>query len=216
VRAICYQGELVAIATRRRVFLAPRIAGLPEGDPELRFVAAMCLYSRDIDEGEVPAPYGDEDAELYARCVLIPDHSFEIHAAERDENLASRFGVPVEQVAAKRRDLGTHQTCCDAAPGVSASRGGQNCRCGTYKGRKSKQGGSMGSINRIVLTGGLTRDPELRETPGGASVTTLRLAFSTLRKIDGEWRERSNYIDASSSGACARRTPPRISQRDDR
>jgi single-strand DNA-binding protein len=61
----------------------------------------------------------------------------------------------------------------------------------------------MGNINRIVLTGGLTRDPELRETPAGASVTTLRLAFSTLRKVDGEWQERSNYIDVEVWGVLA-------------
>lgn len=61
----------------------------------------------------------------------------------------------------------------------------------------------MGNINRIVLTGGLARDPELRETPSGTSVTTLRLAFSTLRKVDGEWQERSNYIDVELWGLHA-------------
>jgi hypothetical protein len=105
VRAISYQGELVAIATRRRVFLAPRIAELPEGDPERRFVAAMCLYSRDVDDGEVPGPYSDREAGLYARCVLIPDESFEAHAVDADERLAKRFGVPVDQVVAKRCDI---------------------------------------------------------------------------------------------------------------
>jgi single-strand DNA-binding protein len=61
----------------------------------------------------------------------------------------------------------------------------------------------MGSINRIVLTGGLARDPELRETPGGTPVTTLRLAFTTLRKVDGEWQERSNYVDVELWGLHA-------------
>jgi hypothetical protein len=124
VRAICYQGELVAVATCRRVFLAPRIAQLPEGDPELRFVAAMCLYSRDVDEGEVPGPYSDEDAELYARCVLIPDDSFEAHASRRDKDVASRFGVPVDQVGAKRRDVGTHDASCGAAHRGRRKKGG--------------------------------------------------------------------------------------------
>lgn len=35
----------MAVATRSRVYLAPRIDALGPGDPELRFVAAMCLYS---------------------------------------------------------------------------------------------------------------------------------------------------------------------------
>ena len=38
------------------------------------------------------------------------------------------------------------------------------------------------NINRVVLTGNLTRDPELRSTPSGTSVCSLRLAFNTRRK----------------------------------
>jgi hypothetical protein len=112
VRAISYRGELVAIATRARVYLAPTVAELARGDPKLRFVAAMCLYSRDVDEGEVPGPYSDEYAELYARCVLIPDESFVAHAAEPDECLAGRFGVPFDEVAAKRRDIAAYGGPC--------------------------------------------------------------------------------------------------------
>lgn len=106
VKAISYRGELVVVATRTRVYLAPRIDALAPGDPELRFVAAMCLYSRDVDEGRVPGPFTSSDAELYARCVLVPDGEFERHAHERNGELARRYGVPVEQIAAKRRDIG--------------------------------------------------------------------------------------------------------------
>jgi hypothetical protein len=65
----------------------------------------MCLYSRDVDEGEVPDPYSDYAAELYARCVLLPDDEFERHVRESDGELAGRFSVPVEQVAQKRREI---------------------------------------------------------------------------------------------------------------
>jgi single-strand DNA-binding protein len=68
---------------------------------------------------------------------------------------------------------------------------------------ENPKGGWMGSINRIVLSGGLTRDPELRETPGGTSVATLRVAFATLRKVDGQWQERPNYIDVELWGLHA-------------
>jgi hypothetical protein len=110
VRAITYAGEVVAIATPARIHLAPEIAALPRGDPRLRFVAVMCLYSRDVDMDELAGPYRSEDAELYARCVLLQDEEFELHRQERDDRLAARFRVPVEQVRAKRIDIATPLT----------------------------------------------------------------------------------------------------------
>ena len=38
------------------------------------------------------------------------------------------------------------------------------------------------NINRVVLTGNLTRDPELRSLPSGMSVCSLRVACNTRRK----------------------------------
>ena len=43
------------------------------------------------------------------------------------------------------------------------------------------------NINRVILTGNLTRDPELRSTPSGTSVCSLRLAVNSRRK-DSERR----------------------------
>jgi single-strand DNA-binding protein len=66
------------------------------------------------------------------------------------------------------------------------------------------------NINRVTLTGNLTRDPELRALPSGASVCGLRVACSTRRKnsASGEWEDRPNYFDVSVWGApgenCAR------------
>jgi hypothetical protein len=105
MRAITYGGQLVAVVTGASVHLAPQISELPAGHPRLRLVAAMCLYSGDVDQGEVPGPYTDWAAELYARCLLIPDDEFERFAPEADEELALRFSVPIEQVGEKRRDL---------------------------------------------------------------------------------------------------------------
>ena len=107
MRAITYAGELVAIATRARVHLAPEVAALPCADPKLRFVAAMCLYSRDVDSGQLAGPYRSGDAELYGRCVLLPDDEFKLHQHEPDGRLAARFRVPIEQVRAKRIDIRT-------------------------------------------------------------------------------------------------------------
>jgi single-strand DNA-binding protein len=60
----------------------------------------------------------------------------------------------------------------------------------------------MANINRVVLVGNLTKDPELRHTPGGAAVCSLRLAVNTRRKDagTGEWTEKPNYFDVTVWG----------------
>jgi single-strand DNA-binding protein len=59
------------------------------------------------------------------------------------------------------------------------------------------------NINRVVMTGNLTRDPELRSTPGGSSVCKLRIACNTRRKNGqtGEWEEKPNFFDVTVWGA---------------
>ena len=58
------------------------------------------------------------------------------------------------------------------------------------------------NINRVVLTGNLTRDPELRTTPSGTSVCSLRLACNTRRKdASGQWVDKPNYFDVTVWGA---------------
>ena len=104
MRAIFYRGDLMAVAATEQVYLDPDVAALAQGNPLARFVAVMCLYSHDVDAGEVPGPYSDELAELYARCVLIPDDDFSAHAQEDDEELADRYRVPLEQIRAKRAE----------------------------------------------------------------------------------------------------------------
>src|SRR4051812_708079 len=66
------------------------------------------------------------------------------------------------------------------------------------------------NINRVVLTGNLTRDPELRSLPSGMSLCKLRVACNTRRKNNatGEWEDKPNYFDVTVWGAqgenCAR------------
>ena len=58
------------------------------------------------------------------------------------------------------------------------------------------------NINRVVLTGNLTRDPELRTTPSGTSVCGLRIACNTRRKdASGQWVDKPNYFDVTVFGA---------------
>ncbi len=62
----------------------------------------------------------------------------------------------------------------------------------------------MFTINRVVLIGRLTRDPELRSTPSGTAVCGLRIACnSSHREPGGDYVERPNYFDVSVFGAPA-------------
>ena len=58
------------------------------------------------------------------------------------------------------------------------------------------------NINRVILTGNLTRDPELRSLPSGMSVCSLRIASNTRRKDgqSGEWVDKPNYFDVTIWG----------------
>lgn len=59
------------------------------------------------------------------------------------------------------------------------------------------------NVNVVVITGNLTRDPELRHTPGGSSVCKLRVAVNSRRKDGqtGEWVDKPNYFDVTVWGA---------------
>jgi single-strand DNA-binding protein len=60
----------------------------------------------------------------------------------------------------------------------------------------------MANINRVVLVGNLTKDPELRHTPSGTAVCKLRLAVNTRQKdqASGEWGDKPNYFDVTVWG----------------
>jgi single-strand DNA-binding protein len=65
------------------------------------------------------------------------------------------------------------------------------------------------NINRVVLTGNLTRDPELRSLQSGTSVCSLRIASNSRRReSSGEWVDKPNYFSVTVWGAqgenCAR------------
>jgi single-strand DNA-binding protein len=58
------------------------------------------------------------------------------------------------------------------------------------------------NINRVVLTGNLTRDPVLRETSSGTAVCGLRIASNTRRKTSGgDWVDKPNYFSVTVWGA---------------
>ena len=55
----------------------------------------------------------------------------------------------------------------------------------------------------MIITGNLTRDPELRSLPSGTSVCKLRVAVNSRRKdsASGEWVDKPNYFDVTVWGA---------------
>lgn len=61
------------------------------------------------------------------------------------------------------------------------------------------------SINRVVISGNLTRDPELRATGSGMSVLKMGVAVNDRRKNQqtGEWEEVPNFVDVTVFGARA-------------
>jgi single-strand DNA-binding protein len=59
-----------------------------------------------------------------------------------------------------------------------------------------------GNINRVIITGNLTRDPELSALPSGGSVCSLRVACNGRRKNQetGAWEDQPNYFDVTVWG----------------
>jgi single-strand DNA-binding protein len=58
------------------------------------------------------------------------------------------------------------------------------------------------NINRVVLVGNLTRDPEMKHLPSGTALCSLRIAVNTRRKDEsGQWTDKPNYFDVSVWGA---------------
>jgi len=58
------------------------------------------------------------------------------------------------------------------------------------------------SINRVTLTGNLTRDPELKQA-GSTSVCELGVAVNNRKKVKGEWTDHASFLDVVTFGAMA-------------
>jgi single-strand DNA-binding protein len=58
-------------------------------------------------------------------------------------------------------------------------------------------------VNVVVITGNLTRDPELRHIGSGTAICELRVAVNSRRKDgqSGEWVDKPNYFDVTVWGA---------------
>lgn len=61
------------------------------------------------------------------------------------------------------------------------------------------------SINKVIVTGNLTREPELRALPSGTAVLNFSLAVNDRRKNNqtGEWEDHPNFVDCVMFGTRA-------------
>jgi single-strand DNA-binding protein len=61
------------------------------------------------------------------------------------------------------------------------------------------------SINKVFISGNLTRDSQLRVTGGGTSVLDFGVAVNERRKNpqSGEWEDRANFVDCTMFGKRA-------------
>lgn len=58
------------------------------------------------------------------------------------------------------------------------------------------------SINRVIITGNLTREPELRRTQGGMAILSFGVAVNDRRRNQqtGEWEDYANFVDCTMFG----------------
>ena len=63
----------------------------------------------------------------------------------------------------------------------------------------------MASLNKVLLMGNLTRDPELRYIPSGSAVTSFTLAMNRVYKLQtGEKKRRSEFCARGGLGPDGR------------
>jgi single-strand DNA-binding protein len=62
----------------------------------------------------------------------------------------------------------------------------------------------MASFNKVILVGNLTRDPELRYTPGGKAIAKIGLAVNrSWTSESGEKKEEVTFVDVDVFGRTA-------------
>ena len=97
------RGATAALAGAERFYLAESVAALPDGDPVKRFVCWCCLYAGEVLAGELPGPYTRRPP---SASLATPSSPIKSSGRTSAPPTATRFGVPVEQVAARRVELG--------------------------------------------------------------------------------------------------------------
>lgn len=68
------------------------------------------------------------------------------------------------------------------------------------------------SINRVTISGNITRDAELRQTQGGTSVLSIPVAVNDRRRNPqtNEWEDHANFVDCVLFGRRAEALAPKL------
>lgn len=59
------------------------------------------------------------------------------------------------------------------------------------------------NINRVILTGNLTRDPSIKQTQGGTDVAEFSIACNSREKRGDNWVDRVDFFDVTAFGSSA-------------
>ena len=70
------------------------------------------------------------------------------------------------------------------------------------------------SINRVAISGNLTRDPDLRQTAGGMAILGFGVAVNDRRKNaqTEQWEDYPNFIDCTMFGTRAEKLQPYLTK----
>ena len=63
----------------------------------------------------------------------------------------------------------------------------------------------MLNINRVLITGRLSRDPETKYLPSGTAITNLNIANNRRYQVNGEWKEEVGFFEVELFGKAAER-----------
>lgn len=67
-------------------------------------------------------------------------------------------------------------------------------------------------LNKVLLIGRLTRDPEIRFLPSGSQVTSFSIAVNRSYKSGDEWKEETYFFDIETFGTLAERLGRQLSR----
>jgi len=70
----------------------------------------------------------------------------------------------------------------------------------------------MSDVNKVIITGRVTRNSELRQTPAGTSVTDISVVSNRIWTKNGERQEDATFVDVTIWGKQAETLSPMLTK----